>query len=402
VERNNGSVLAAVKWVLAISCLLKLTVILFAGHLYMLDSDDTSYLATARIWLETGVFTYNDPDRPTVFITPALPAMVAALMKLFGSGYPLEQAIRIAQTLLMTYALYVWFRIGCRLMGERAALWGALLTAFYLPLWLVSNFILTEALFVLALTWLVYTALRAMGQPTWVASALFGLAWAFAVYVRPTIALWPGVAFALFWLWRIAPRRKLLALSGVAALVFCLCMSPWWIRNARIAEGAFIPLTASSGNPLLLGSFPGGMPSLEVQRTWHATGNLRENDAFDKKWAMERIRSGFKEKPLTYLAWYTLGKFSFFWGDAYYWRRIAGIPEVFVWLSHYAMLGLGAVGMWQARGRRNIRLLLSLCGYMTLLHMVYLAHGRYSVVLMPIVALFAGAAASRIKWGRRW
>jgi 4-amino-4-deoxy-L-arabinose transferase-like glycosyltransferase len=395
MKRRNMSHLTALWIIMLVSFALKTAVIWMEGHTYMLDSDDVAYLDTARIWLETGTFTYNDPDRSTVFITPGFPFFVAGLLKLVGSGYALEQSIRIVQTVIVTLSLYMLYRIGTIIWNERTALWGAGLAAFYLPLWLVSNFILTEALFVLALLLLVWAALRAMRQQTPLSAGLFGLAWGFAVYIRPTIALWPGIVLLLLLFWRAVPWKKLTACAGITAVVFVLLMTPWWIRNAEVSGGHFIPLTKSSGNPLLLGSFPGGVPSLAEQRTWHPTSNLWQNDEADKKWAIERIREGFSHEPLRYTAWYTIGKFAFFWGETYYWKPIAGIPAAVVWLSHYVLLLFGAAGIWLSRRKRGALLLISLFGYMTLLHMIYLAHGRYSVVLMPFIALFAGAAIVR-------
>ncbi|WP_237088929.1 hypothetical protein [Paenibacillus larvae] len=58
--------------VLAISFVIKVIVILSQGSSFILDSDDVQYIQTAKIWLETGNFTYNDPSRPTVFITPRI------------------------------------------------------------------------------------------------------------------------------------------------------------------------------------------------------------------------------------------------------------------------------------------------------------------------------------------
>lgn len=391
--RSNRGILWSI---LIVSFVLKVLVIILNGHQYMLDSDDVSYLNTARIWLDTGEFTYNDPDRPTVFITPAFPAFIAVLMKLVGEGYVLEQTIRIIQTLIMTFSLYLLYVIGKRIWNERVALWAVGISAFYLPLWLVSNFILTEALFVLALMILVYCALRAKEQPTVLWAVAFGLAWVFATYIRPTIALWPGIFLLLLLIWKQIPWRKVVMCGTVAAVIFVALLAPWWIRNYEVSDGQFIPLTKSGGNPLLLGTFPYGTPPIEEQRTWHKTNNLWENDEFDKKWAIERIKTGFTEAPLLYLSWYTVGKFSFFWGDVYYWKPIANIPLLVPIVMHYILLVFGAIGIWLSRTNRGAILLMTIFAYFSLLYMIYLAHSRYSVVLMPLLALFAAVGITHL------
>lgn len=125
------------------------------------------------------MFTYNDPTRPTVFITPAYPAFLAVLMKIIGPGFAMEQTARILQAVMVTAALYVLYLIGRKLFSEKVAVVAVGLTAFYIPLWLVSNLLLTEAMFVLALVLMIYAALLAMEDPTPKRALLFGLAWVY-------------------------------------------------------------------------------------------------------------------------------------------------------------------------------------------------------------------------------
>jgi 4-amino-4-deoxy-L-arabinose transferase-like glycosyltransferase len=382
--------------VLLLSLVLKIVLVLTNGPMYDLNSDDRSYLTTAQIWLQTGMFTYNDPERPTVFITPAFPALIAVFMKLLGPGLVLEQTLRIVQAVLVTAGLYLLYVIGTKLFSEKVAVWAAGLAAFYPPLWLVSNLILTESMFVFALMLLVLAALKAIEEPTGKRALWLGLAWAFCVYVRPTIALWPGILFLLLLYWREIPWQKLVRCGLIVALVLVLCLLPWWIRNYQISDGQFIPLTKSGGNPLLLGTFPYGLPSLEEQRTWHATNNLWVNDEYDTKWAKERIKEGFTNAFWTYFTWYTVGKFGMFWGDLFYWLPVANIPKAAVYAMHLILVVAGFAGMWVARKNRGAVAIMALLFYMTLLHMIYLAHGRYSVPLMPFMALFAAYFGARI------
>lgn len=370
----------------ALKCLL----ILLYGMQYDYGSDDRGYLESARILAEEGRFTYNDPDRPTVFITPALPGLLAVLYKLTGGGALWEQSFRILQAGLVMGALYVLFLIGRQLFGERTALWAVGITSLYPPLWLMSLFIFTESLFLLFLLLLVYTALRSMEEPTFRWAVLFGLAWAATVYVRPTVALWPGLLFLFYRYGAKMPWKRLIRCGVVTSAVFVLCLLPWWVRNYEVSGGHFIPLTKAGGNPLLLGTYPFTVPALflDEQRTWHTTNDLWVNDEQDTERALERIKTGFRERPFLYAAWYTAGKFALFWGDVFYWMALPGVPLVLAVLYHYALLVPGFIGMWRSRRILTAGPVLLLFGYMSLLHMVYLAHSRYSVPLMPLVALF--------------
>ncbi|WJH36248.1 glycosyltransferase family 39 protein [Paenibacillus sp. CC-CFT747] len=243
------------------SLLLKILLVLLHGAAYDYHSDDRGYLESARILLETGRFTYNDPSRPTAFITPALPGFLAAVMTVTGPGLVLEQTVRILQAVMVTGALWLLYRIGLRMVSSKASLLAVALCCLYPPLWLVSNFIFTEALFTLFVLLLLYMALLAEERPTWSRALLFGLVWAAAVYVRPTIALWPGLLFLLLLYRRNIPWPRLIRSGLVTAAVFVLCLLPWWVRNYEVSGGEFIPLTRASGNPLLLGTYPWTVPS---------------------------------------------------------------------------------------------------------------------------------------------
>jgi 4-amino-4-deoxy-L-arabinose transferase-like glycosyltransferase len=373
--------------------LLKVLLVILHGTFYDYGSDDRGYLESARILAEEGRFTYNDPDRSTLFITPALPGVLALLYKVVGGGELLPQTFRVLQAGMVLAALYLLFLIGRRIFNERAAFWAVAAISFYPPLWLMSMFIFTESLFVLFLLLLVYTALRAMEEPEPRWALAFGFVWAAAVYVRPTIALWPGLVF-LFYLYRVKlPWRKLVRCGLITSLVFVLCLMPWWVRNYQVSDGHFIPLTKSGGNPLLLGTYPFTVPALfmEEQRTWHTTNDQWINDEQDTTRAVERIKEGFSREPLLYTSWYTVGKLALFWGDVFYWMPLPGVPLALAVLYHYGLLALGAVGMYRSRKRPGVQMIILLFGYMSLLHMIYLAHSRYSAPLMPLMAMFAAA-----------
>lgn len=373
--------------------LLKCLLVLVHGSYYDYGSDDRGYLESARILAEEGRFTYHDPVRPTFFITPALPGVLALVYKVTGSLDTAAQTFRMLQAAMVAGALVLLFFIAKRIFNERTALWTVAISSFYPPLWLMSLFIFTESMFLLALMLLLYTALRAMDRPTSGRALVFGLIWGAAVYVRPTIALWPGLIFLYYRYGARLPWRKLIRCGLIAGIVFVLCLTPWWVRNYQASGGHFIPLTKAGGNPLLLGTYPFTVPALfmEEQKTWHTTNDQWVNDEQDTARAKERIKEGFRTKPLLYTAWYTVGKFALFWGDVFYWMPLPGIPLAVAVLCHYLLLAAGAAGIRRSWRLPGTRLILLLFGYLSLLHMIYLAHSRYSAPLMPLLAMFAAA-----------
>lgn len=415
--------------VLAIPFLLKCVIVVLWGPQYDYASDDRGYLESARILAEEGRLTYLDPQRSTLFITPALPGLLALLSKLTGGDEALAQTFRMLQAGMVMVSLYVLYRITVQLAGPRTAMRATALISFYPPLWLMSMFVFTESLFLLVLLVLVAALLKIMEHPSLRNAAVFGFAWAAAVYVRPTVALWPGlVLLYIIWLrarwsraaWahhvqevstpvpaaasfheaglRYMSRLGLLRCVLTVALVFALCLLPWWVRNYRVTGGEFVPLTRSGGNPLLLGTYPFTVPALfmEEQRTWHTTSDQQVNDAQDMARAKARMKEGFGRETLLYVSWYAIGKPLLFWGDVFYWRSLPGIPLAIAIVYHYALLFLALRGI-RLRDRQEyqpvhlpgLHLILLLFLYMTVLHAVYLSHSRYSVPLMPLVAIFA-------------
>ncbi len=377
--------------ILLLSLVLKAVLILAAGAKYDLASDDRSYVETARVWAQTGVFTHDEPTRPTVFIMPGFPAFLTLLYSLMGGGFAFEQVVRLLQSAIISAALFVFFEVGRRVFSDRASLVALIVAAFYPPFWLMGNLILTEALFLLPLSLMLWAAVRILDAPSLGLAALFALAWAGSIYVRPAVAVWPGLFFLLLIYWRCAPPRLLVKAAAVALSLLALALAPWWFRNYR-ATGHFVPLTKSSGNPLLLGTFIGGGPPDDVQVRWYTVDDPWANDDLDLARAKQRIREGFRDHFREYLAWYTYGKFREFW-KMYYWRPIAGIPDPVVSLWHKAVCLMGLIGMWLSRRSKPAIAMISLLLYVTVLHMIYLGHGRYSAPFMPIVILFAGQAA---------
>lgn len=374
---------------LLLTLLCKLVIVWRDGPHFDAHADDRCYLRTAQLWLEKGVFSYNDLERPTLFIMPGYPAMLVGLMKAFGPGVSMEQVTRGLQAVLMSGAMFILFLIGQRLFSRRAAMVGALLAALYPPLWMVSNILATEALFVPALCLLVLMAIRLVEQAGTGRAISFGLAWAAAVYVRPAIALWPGVLLGLMLVERAMPLRRLAKYSVLAGAVFATSLAPWWVRNYQVS-GRFVPLTLSSGNPLWLGTYE-YIPSLEDQVKYHEPyKTLVEQNDFDTRWAKQRIIEGFATDPAYWTKWYTIGKFSRFWGEMYYSIPLYKLPVQLVKGLHYSLVVLGFLGAWAARRDRAARVIISLLAYMTVIHLIILADARYSAPLIPFLALFAG------------
>lgn len=424
MDRKRGISL----WIiLTAALLLRVGIIYLQGPTLTLNSDDIGYIQCAAKWLETGTMTFGS-ERPTAFVGPVYPGFVALIFAVFGSDDQGVQAVRYVQALLGVLVVYLSYLLAERLSERRIALIVAFFMALYPSNILVNGLILTETLYTLLI--LVYLfllfKLSHEEQLSYKAEAfLFGLLGAFTAVLtltRATAALYPGV-FMIYLLW----RRKMSSArwirnSLVLALLFCLVMSPWWVRNYD-QFGRFILFSSGSGEPLLIGTYvnmeglvngsapdwPVGVDELDAQQKY-------------KDLALQRLQENVPQEPLRYLKWYTWGKFMLMWSRAFMWEPIWWSIEPWVTLAHQIIVSVAFIGVltafwrWWTRGY-ELRayggkrldqvpvdrwgaggqligpiLLLSMPLYYSILHNIYFGFARYNVPFMPIVFLFAAYA----------
>lgn len=172
------------------------------------------------------------------------------------------------------------------------------------------------------------------------------------------------------------------------ATVFILMISPWWIRN-YIEVGEFIPLTASSGNPMLQGTYVNYLQTPENTVVYKMGKNMLETNKIEVNIAKNRIKSEFERDFWGYLKWFTLGKTYYLWYGVFYWQEYFNIGSKAVLLFHEAML-LGFIGMIIGVFKQPLRYFLpiAIVIYFNIIHCVYMAFDRYAFPLMPIISMF--------------
>ncbi|MDR0405275.1 MAG: glycosyltransferase family 39 protein [Clostridiales bacterium] len=221
------------------------------GSLETFDNDDVKYLRSAWTLLETGRYTYKDPSADTVFIMPGLTTVLAAFVAVFGK-FPYVP-FAVFQALLGAAGLYLIFLCGRRLFHVRAGIIAAALMAVYAPSVYAAGMILTESCFyVLYLLTFLFT-LYAVDTAKMKYYVWGGVFLGVSALFRPSALLYP-VAVLVMWLIKKYKFIDMLKFGAVVTGVVCAVLSPWIIRNAVIFK-EFIPLTKSSGNPMLQGTF---------------------------------------------------------------------------------------------------------------------------------------------------
>lgn len=381
----------------------RLWYLLVHGGAYFMGRDDQNYLMSALQWMNHGVFSYGATE-PNAFVMPGYPALIALALK--AGTYDRIRALlglQLFQLALWTAAGFVLYRIGRRWGTPWIGFLATLIYVAYLPGWTLNATMMTEGVFVPFQVFVLAAALRLFDRASLGCAALLGLLLAATIYVRPQITPWIVVALGVGVLWRRITVRRALQSLAVIALIGAVCLAPWWIRNYRSLGERFVPFAESSGNPLLLGTFIGGIPAEEdLEKMGYFERWYRDKQ--DRELAIGRIKDGFTNRPWRHLRWYFVEKPLVMWTKvtygAPYYETIAGIPQRWTLVGHYVLLGLAAIGTWVYRRNTAVALAASMVIYHVALCVVFLSSGRYAAPSIPFVCLLAGFGLWAL-WGSR-
>jgi 4-amino-4-deoxy-L-arabinose transferase-like glycosyltransferase len=286
----------------------------------MNDNDDVKYVRSALILIEEGTLKYKDEDisidMPTVFIMPGYPAFLSLFIKGFGLEGGLL-AVRLVQGFLMGGVMVLLYLIGIRYVNKGAACLTVVLYAFYIPTLGTALLILSEAVFTFLFVLLVYLCFRAIETKKMSYYISGGIVLGLAVLFKPAVLLFPGVVLIL-WLIKKYSVREMLVRTLAVACILAAILAPWWVRNA-VEFGRFIPLTISSGNPFLQGTFI----EYDQEAMLEFSKNIPDREGWDAiridenemSLGKQNLNEIWSKDPLRVTAWYTAGKLKYLWGS---------------------------------------------------------------------------------------
>ncbi|MCS7306911.1 MAG: glycosyltransferase family 39 protein [Thermoguttaceae bacterium] len=362
--------------------------------------------------------------RASAMRPPLYPLAVAGLYELFGPGN--FQAVRAVQLLLGLATAAGSFLLGRMLYDRRVGLWAAGLVAFYPPLLGIAVFLYTETLFAFWLVGLGMAGAWALRQKVVWPWLVVGLLLALAALTRSV--LWPFVpvlAGLILLLWRQVGWDKRLVGAALMLAGFIAVVAPWSWRCTRL-EQTFIVIDTIGGRNLMMGNYEytpldraWDAISLEGEKAWYAV--LRQEYP-----EFGALTQGQRDKlALRYALRYmmahpgqtlqrSLVKFFNFWqlerttvaALERGWFGGLGRAAVLAWTAvlcgSYAVAMLAAVAglvLIPPADRRTMLVLLSLIGFVCVVHTVVFAHSRYHLPLAPLELVFAGAVLAY--WGRQ-
>lgn len=363
-----------------------------------INSDDQGYIRSAKDLLETGIFSYHKTGSPTVHIMPGLTFLLAIIFYLFGSA---DLGMYVAKTIMISFGLASVF--GVYLIGKYihniwAGLLAALILSLSIPHIVTDNLIMTEAPFTVCFIYFIYFSIRHADDKQKKHFFYVLFFYIISLFMRPTMALIPLVLL-IYYVLKKYPGKLMIKYASVAFIVLIVLLTPWWIRN-YIHFKEFIPLSGSSGDPLLLGTFQGeGYPNNETYDDVIAKvkETMPVQDAFyelkyEGLYAKERMHTWWENNPESMLKSYLILKPALFWKDTFYWIPVFGISGEDVTNFHRIALYFGIFGLFVSllilkKKRAEIIFIILTLLYFTLLNSYYFAYSRYNLPLMPLIYL---------------
>ena len=210
------------------------------------DSDSEDYLNTASTLYTKAAFAKQDSFgqlQSNVFRTPGYPIFLAFTHNFLK--IPLSGVIFL-QVLLTMLAAFIVYKTAIQIEG-RIAFLSAVIILFDLPVSVFSLKIMTESLFLLVVSFFIYTFIRYLKTAKVGLILLASALLAAATYIRP-ISYYLGIFSALFIVYANAPRNFKVAFTHAAislVLIYSL-LGAWQIRNYRCCGEKFFASVARS------------------------------------------------------------------------------------------------------------------------------------------------------------
>jgi 4-amino-4-deoxy-L-arabinose transferase-like glycosyltransferase len=361
--------------------------------------DEKRFLVSAADFAASGEFWVG---KTRAWEMPGTEIFFALFLKLFSGKAAALMAIRIAQAVLVALQSILIGALAGRLFRDStAALIATLIAAFY-PFYLFyQGLALSETLFdflLVAGIALLYRW-RDNGARINLETVLPIACLVAATMVKGALTALAPVLIAAAVIGR-RPLPDAIKAFGAAALVYCVLMSPWWIRNYVLLD-TFVPFTTSASENLYLGNSrgnPTGDPDwkpLAGEPLMRIPGEIERSKAYAAT-AIDYIRS----EPAAFLS-RMARKFVRFWNvvpnvEAY----SSPLYKIISAATFGPVLALAiACGVLTRRRWRDFLPLYLLFLYFTALHVVTIASLRYRLPIEAFLIVLAAWPAALL-WRR--
>jgi 4-amino-4-deoxy-L-arabinose transferase-like glycosyltransferase len=278
-------------WMVAVGLALRLAVV---GFLYpeRLNPDrdywrfagETGRIARSIVQGNGVASPLRAPTGPTAWMTPLYPAILAAVFWLFGIYTKASALVMLSlDSLFSALTSIPVFFTARRSFGERTAQWAGWTWAFFpYAIYFSADFIWVTTLTTLMLSLLFLAALYLEDSDRLRRWAGFGLLAGICAMTDPIVlsvtlplAAWMG--FRL-----VQKKQRWLTRAAVAALVFALMVTPWFVRNYRVFH-TVVPFRDNFGLELYVGNngntwhfAPSGFHPSDTDHEWNEYAQIGE------------------------------------------------------------------------------------------------------------------------------
>jgi 4-amino-4-deoxy-L-arabinose transferase-like glycosyltransferase len=344
--------------------------------------------------------------------SPFYPMVIGALYYLFGEQ---PRLIQVLQCLLHAGTCALVFVVGRRLYNVRTGIIAGIACAFH-PMLLryVPDFHL-ETLLTFLVTLLLFLTIRFYDRPGIGNGAALGLVAGLATLTKAVVILYPGlfaIGLVLRYL-RAGEARKIPWMPFAALfLVMALPILPWTWRNYRVS-GHFVPVATGMSDAFLRGFVFSRSEFATLQKPPYTDAENEVNAWFRElcrkagaqwekdDWETDQILNrAAKEKLATdkagFARKFAVGLFAF-------WYELTTFTNSLLALVLAVIAWAFALAGWR-RARREGRpswLVLLPVLYLNLILAALLALGRYSVPILPALAVLAAYGVDTLLAGRR-
>lgn len=413
--------------VLLVGLLLRALIALSQDHAgaYTLGGGDTAwYLANGDGLLSGkphGYTRYNVPFYLETIPTPPFYLLFVGIWQRLLDGANAVIAIRLMQVLAGTVTAYLGYCIAKRLTHSERGAWLTLLLLTFDPSFLIEpSQIMTETLYIFLITWGLWQTLQAHSLPTRLRWAGVGVLFGLATLTRAVAIGFPFVVAVIvaYQAWRSPHFRRIIGLLGLMLVVYGAVISTWTAYNA-LAWGRFVIVSNQLMPAVWRGAVNSNGSPQENDNLLIQPEEIDPNCTVDCKYQVptgryvEQVSSvisnnlvGYfsqrlRELATSYLQPHTtitlggesLRELALFWFREDF--SLAGLGRLVngdnfwlkatLYLTQYSAFALGIVGMWRLRRVGGAWVIAGFIGYVTLAHVVLLAHPRY---IFPLLGCF--------------
>jgi 4-amino-4-deoxy-L-arabinose transferase-like glycosyltransferase len=381
---------------------------------YGLNSFADLYDRVAQNLADGNGYRFSPDTAPSIMREPGYPVFLSMLFRIFGYGLVPAQCANLLLSLLVVWGMV---RILSRLSQSHSVwLGGSLLFLFHPATVIVESRGGFELLFMALLVWFMVAFLRALENNRSVSYFIAGAVLGGAVLVKSTPILFPMALLPYLLIVERSRATPYKTVRNLALLVIAmvLVLSPWIIRNYRVS-GKFIPTASVLGISAHSGQYickhhagQGGFHNADTSGGAERQDLAREM-GYEFKWGyyqlfystadeiqfsqqlLDRVIDEYRRSPSLFLKCTVSNLYNFwFAGRTENTTRMNLVVQI-----PYLILAIAGLWVWMRRGgARTVGPIVLFIPYYMGVHLPILAQARYTVSLLPFLAILgAGVIA---------